>query len=370
MTSIAESVSIVPERILSRDLRFRLVALTRAAGDLAFAFSAVVLAAAGQGGMSLIYAGLLRVLVRLGVYFVRLDWRTWARPCAIRWSTTKEIFAFGLPLSVSVIAGSLSVRWDNMVFSHYFGAGTMGAYNYAYSLSEMPVTQVGEQIGDVLLPSFARMSPDERRDALGRSMALLGIIVFPLAVGLASISETLVRTIFDAKWAGIAPMLSVLAVLAVTRPISYVVSSYLQASARVVIVSVLEVVKVAILFTLMVLAAPYGILAVCVAVGGAFLFQMLAGLLVVTREGLPFWGTMLRIVRPLLSTVPMAAAVVGLRLSLAAAGLRVPIVSLLLEIVAGAVVYVGSAFLIAGDTARDLVSMVRSIAARRRGEGA
>jgi lipopolysaccharide exporter len=221
----------------------------------------------------------------------------------------------------------------------------------------------------VLLPSFARMTPEERRDALGRSMALLGIIVFPLAVGLASVAESLVRSLFDAKWSGIAPMLTVLAVLAVTRPISYVVSSFLQASGRVVIVSVLEVVKVAILFTLMVLAAPYGIMVVCVAVGGAFLFQSLAGLVVVTQDGLPFWSTLLRIARPLFATVPMAAAVVGLRLALAGAGLRLAPVSLALEIVTGGVVYVASAFLIAGDTARELLSLARSIAARRRGEG-
>jgi lipopolysaccharide exporter len=366
VTALAESLSVVPERILYRDLRFRLVALTRAAGDLGFSAVSVGLAMAGQGGMALVYAGLLRVLVRLTVYLRVVDWRAWIRPSALRWSTTREIFGFGLPLSVSTVAGSLSVRWDNMVFAHYFGAGNMGAYNYAYSLSEMPVTQVGEQIGDVLLPSFARMSPGERRAALGRSMALLGLIVFPLAVGLASISATLVRAIFAPKWAGVAPMLSVLAVLAVTRPISYVVSSYLQAGARVVVVSVLEVVKVALLFTFMVLAAPLGITAACVAVGGAFLVNALAGLLVVTRDGLPFWKTLLGIGRPLLSTVPMAVAVLGLRWALAAAGLRAASVGLALEILAGGVVYVGAAFVIAGDTARELVSLARGVVARRR----
>ncbi len=360
VTAFAESVSMVPERILYRDLRFRQVALTRAAGDIGFSALSVGLAMAGLGGMALVYAGAFRVLVRLAVYFARVDWRAWMKPCALRWSTTRELFRFGLPLHVSIVAGTLLVRWDNMVFAHYFGAGSMGAYNYAYSLSEMPVTQVGEQIGDVLLPSFARMPPDERREALGRSMALLGIIVFPLAVGLAAVSGSLVPAIFAAKWMAVAPMLSVLAALAVTRPISYVVASYLQASSRVVVASALEVGKLAILFPLMMLAAPSGILAVCVAVGVAFLCQALAGLFAVTREGLPFWGTLARIGRPLLATLPMAAAVLGVRWALAAAGLRVPAVSVIVEIVAGGVVYVAAAFALAGDTARELMSLVRA----------
>ena len=137
----------------------------------------------------------------------------------------------------------------------------------------------------------------------------------------------------------------------------------------VVIVSVLEVSKLVILFALMVLAAPLGMMAMCVAVGIAFLFQAVAGLFVVTREGLPFWGTLLRIARPLFSTVPMAAAVLGLRWALAAAGLTHPVVSLVLEIVVVGVVYVGSAFVLAGETARELLEMVREVRARRRGEG-
>jgi hypothetical protein len=152
----------------------------------------------------------------------------------------------------------------------------------------------------------------------------------------------------------------------VTRPVSYVASSYLQAESRVVGVSVIEVVKVALLFTLMVLLAPYGIMALCGAVGSAFAFQALALLWAVTRDGLPFWATLLRIARPLLATVPMAGAVLAARFALASAGLRSAVISVAIEIVVGAVVYVGSAFLIAGDTARDLLSLARS---RRRSRG-
>ena len=72
--------------------------------------------------------------------------------------------------SIDEVRGAATVSGSQI--SHYFDAGTMGIYNLAYSLSEMPTTQVGEQIGDVLLPSFAQMTPPERRDALGRSMAL------------------------------------------------------------------------------------------------------------------------------------------------------------------------------------------------------
>ena len=359
IAGMMDRLSSIPERLLYRDLRFRFVALTRAGGELAFSAGAMVLAALGKGGMAIIIATIMRAGLRAVVFFVAVDMRTWLKPHPIRWSTTRTILTFGLPLSVSNIAGVLSTRWDNLITSRYFGPGVMGAHNLAYGLSEMPVTQVAEQVGDVLLPSFAQMGPEERRRTLGRSMALLGIIVFPLAVGLAAVSGTLARAFFDAKWAGVGPMLAMLSVLSITRPVIYIVVSYMQASSRVFAVSSIEVTKMFLLFAMMILAAPYGIMALCAAVGLAFLFQALTGLWVVTRDGLSLGGTLLALARPLLSTLPMAGAVLGARWCFAKVGLHSAQLGLLLEIIVGAVVYVGSAFLIAGDTARDLVSLVR-----------
>ncbi len=360
LAGVMDRLSSVPERLLFRNLRFRFVAFTRAIGELAFSSCVILLAVLGKSGMAMVIAILFRSILRALIFVVAVDPKTWIRPYALRWSTTRAMLAFGLPLSVSNITGILSTKWDNLIMSRYFGPGIMGAYNLAYGLSEMPVTQVAEQVGDVLLPSFAQMTPDERRAMLGRSMALLGILVFPLAVGLAAVSSTLSRAFFDAKWANIGPMLAMLSVLSVTRPVIYIAFSYLQATSRVVAVSTIEVVKLVVLFTLMVLAAPHGIMAVCAAVGASFFFQAIAGLWAVTRDGLPFGRTLLRLGRPLLSTLPMVVAVLGVRSALVAVGFRSATLGLLVEIAVGGVAYVASAFLIAGDTARDLLTLVRA----------
>src|SRR6185436_9384045 len=107
--------------------------------------------------------------------------------------------------------------------------------------------QVGEQIGDVLLPSFARLEPSRRPDALVRSMALLSLSVFPLAIGLGAVAPTLVRAVFDARWRPLAPMLVLLSALSVTRPIGWMVASYLQALHRPRLITWLEAFKVVIL---------------------------------------------------------------------------------------------------------------------------
>jgi hypothetical protein len=63
---------------------------------------------------------------------------------------------------------------------------------------------------------------------------------------------------------------------------------------------------------------------------------------------------------------PMFAAVWGVRHGLVALGIERPAASLVLEVVAGAVVYVAMAFLLARGPAMDLLTLVRGALDRRR----
>ena len=79
-----------------------------------------------------------------------------------------------------------------------FDPAVMGRYNLAYSLAEMPVINIAEQIGEVLMPSFSRMEDAQRKRAVVRSATLLQVVVAPLGVGLGAVASTVVPTLFDA----------------------------------------------------------------------------------------------------------------------------------------------------------------------------
>src|SRR5262249_54452961 len=155
--------------------------------------------------------------------------REWFTPCKLSWQRTRDMFVFGWPISIAAICDVGSRRWDNALISHRFGAGTAGIYNYAYNLADIPATQIGETIGDVLAPAFAEMASNERRKrGLLLAMRMLILLVAPMALGLAAIAPTLVKTLFDARWQPVAPMLVVLSILSVARPIGWIGASYLQ----------------------------------------------------------------------------------------------------------------------------------------------
>ncbi|HEX7669063.1 MAG TPA: oligosaccharide flippase family protein [Polyangiaceae bacterium] len=359
LSGLLDRVAYVPERILVRDLRFRAVSVARTAGDLAHSVVCVWLAAIGWGGAAIVMGNVARSLLRSACFIFAVELRDWLEPCRLSLRATRELFAFGVPMSLGALCAFASRRWDNLLVSHFFGPGPTGMYNLAYNLADVPAIQVGEQIGDVLLPSFARMDAARRPDALVRSMELLALVVFPLAVGLGAVAPTLVTAIFDARWRPLGPMLVLLSALSVTRPVGWTVESYLQGSGRPGLILALEAFKVVALVGFIVTIGRMSPLWTCGAVGIAFAAHALASLWTVrVVDGLPLGRSLGSLWPALAACAPLVAAVLGARHALFSVGIEKPVVRLGFEVVAGGLCYGIAALVFAKRGTHDLVARV------------
>jgi lipopolysaccharide exporter len=384
LAAVLERVGTVQDRILVRDMRFRAVGLLRSLGEVVYSVGSVGLAATGVGrwwggGEAVVIASIARSAVRLVALATVTPRREWLSPCAITWKKTRELFAFGLPMSVATLAGFGSRRWDNLVFSSHFGQGAAGVYNLAYNLADIPATQIGETIGDVLVPSFAQMeSGPRRRRALLLALRQMMLLVAPLAFGLGAVAPALTRTFFDQRWQGIQVELALLSVLSAVRPIGWIGSSYLQVEDRPRPIMILESVKTVGVVVMMHLAAVLaprlsggGRLGAgedwaCVAVGLAFGLNALGYMAVLRKkDGIPVREQLAQVAPPMVACAPMVAAVTAVEHALE--GAAPPGVRLLVEIAVGALVFVPSALVLAPGTARELVSLLRT-ALRKRGD--
>jgi PST family polysaccharide transporter len=345
--------------------------VTRATTEIVYSLFSVGLAWAGFGGMAIVYGNIARYFLYALMLIRAADRRDWLTPSPLRWTILKPVFAFGLPLWLGALATFASRRWDNLVVSAIFGVGVVGQYNLAYNLADIPAIQVGEQIGEVLLPSFANMSAEQRKDAIVRSTGLLALIIFPLAIGLGAIAHTVVRTLLDPSWAGVAPMLVVLSALSVVRPFGFTIASYLQASNRPRLVMMLNVAKVILLVPCIAgLGLLGGPLWACAGVGVAFAFQSIASMAVVARQdGVKMSAFLMKCLLPLLACGPMVAVVLATRWGLAQARIDVRGLNLVVEMIAGGLAYVVAAPVIARSTSRELLDLVRAAIRKRRGGG-
>jgi lipopolysaccharide exporter len=360
VAGILRRISALPQRVLVHELRFRRLSMARAAGEITYVASSVGLAAAGLGGDAIVIGNILQAAVEGLLVVTAVSWRSWLQPCRLQWERTKDMFHFGLPLGANAFLSFGSQNWDRLIYGRFFGSERMGLYQLGYRLAEIPAAQIGDQINDVLLPSMAKLEPEARARALIRSTALLGLVIFPLALGLAVVAEPLVLLLFNDEWHGVGQFVAILSGISIFQPMSSTLGSFLISYSQTRAVMIIEVFKLGALVVGMAAFAPLGPLWVCAGVVTSYaVHALLCAWLCVRRYDIPAGAMTVAFLRPLLACVPMVLAVLAVRHGLRAAGMDRPVVSLVFEILAGIAVYLPAAFAIAPAIARDFLDLIK-----------
>jgi lipopolysaccharide exporter len=366
IAGMLDRTSTMPDRVQTRDMRFRAISVQRTVRDLTFAAVSVGLAVLGWGGFAIVAASIARSSIRLLMVLATTRLRDWFEPCRLEKRLSLDVLAFGLPMTVVQVTGAGARQWDNLVFASLFGAGPQALYNQAYNLADVPTTHVGEMVIDVLTPSFAKLPAERRPAALIRAMSLLIMIISPLSVGLGAVGTVAAAACLDKKWQGAGPMLTILAALSIFRPASLALSSYLQVFNRPRAVMAIEIFKVVLLLLgVRILGQLGGQLWACCAVGVAFTVSTFQYLWVIRRfDDIPLGKAVMGFARPITACLPMVIAILAFRRVSPFAA--VPRLELLVEILIGALVYIPSAFLFAREAASDLLRLLLDTLRRRR----
>jgi len=359
----------VPSTLLVRDLRFRAVAIINSVGELTFTGTAVTLAPR-WGGYAMMAGAIARSSVLFVLFTAKAPRAEWLKRSPIRKEVARSILGYGAPIILSSMADRAASTWDNLIVLRLFGEKVMGAYALSYSLAETPLIYVAERMGDVLMPAFSKMEPSERPAAVVRAAGLMALVVAPLGVGLGAVAPTVVRVFFDARWSGMASILMVLSVMTVFQPVPWSAIAYLASEKMTRHIMVMSVARAVLLLTLVaVLGWLGGPVWACAGVGvGYAVHSVLTVFLTARFTPLSARSYFANVLRPLISCVPMFAAVAAVRVFLAAEAVPAAL-SLTAEIVCGAGVYAGAAFLLARANVRELIHLIRPAPAPTAGAG-
>lgn len=354
----------VPERLIMRSLKFRTIASTNAIGELLF--TALALAFARPWGAKAIeFAAVIRSVVQCILFFRASPKSEWLVPTKLRAADVKDLFLYGLPIMIAAVSDRAATRWDNLIMTKLFDAAVMARYNLAYSLAEMPVNNIAEQIGEVLMPSFSRMEESQRARNVVRTAALMAVIVTPLGVGLGAVSQTVVAAFFDARWAPMAPMLLVLSVMTVFRPTMWSAIAYIQAVQKTRLVMFSSFFRAVVVLSGVAIGGAIGD-PVWACIGGGIGYAIHAIGTIVVAGIVCHYSVkdyLVGISRPLIPCVPMFLAVNGVAHALADGP---KLVSLVAQVVTGAAVYTVGAFVFLRPAVRDILRLAREAIGKRK----
>ncbi len=357
---LLDSARLVQAALLVRELRFRVVAIVNSVGEVTFTATALALAPR-WGGYSIMMGSLIRSTITFILFIAIAPREEWLKRAPFRMKVARSLFGYGAPLMLSSLADRAASTWDNLIVLRLFGARVMGSYALSYSLAETPLIYVAERMSDVLMPAFSKMDPGERPAAVVRAGGLMALVVAPLGVGLGAVAPTIVTLFFDAKWAGMASILTMLSVMTVFQPAPWSAGAYLAAENKTKLIMTMSIARAILILSLVaVLGWVGGPVWACAGVGAGYAaHSVLLVILAARYTPLPARAYFVSIVRPLLACIPMFVGVYLIRVFLA--GKHVPgALSLAAQIIGGAAAYVGGALLFARANVRELLRLMRS----------
>ncbi|HEY9442970.1 MAG TPA: lipopolysaccharide biosynthesis protein [Gemmatimonadales bacterium] len=223
----------VPDSLLQRDLRFRVLANREIwAYAIGYGVVGVGLALLGWGVWALALAQLTQVLVRT-VILLRLS--PSLSPARPTWRSFVELMDYGAGQSMTRVGNILANQGDNLVVGRWLGAVPLGTYSRAYQLMAVPAGLLGDVLDKVLFPTMAKVQDDPRRLAAAflRGTALLALVTLPVSVVAAVLAPELVVVTFGSRWAGLTAPFQVLALGMMFRTCYRMSDSLSRATGRV-----------------------------------------------------------------------------------------------------------------------------------------
>lgn len=271
-------LGIVPNALLTRQLKFGTLSLLTIPGEIAYAIIAIPMALKGYGVWSLVVGYLIGAIVSASfIWAVCRPW-IWLRPSKPEREILGPQLSFGARVTGGSILGLLQFQGDTWYVGRFLGASDAGIYSKAYSLTTQLVDLITRGIfGSVLFPSYARIQEDRSRlsRAYLKSTNLVLLIIIPMAFGMAYIAPLMVKTLFGEKWLPMIPVWQIFSLYSLTRPISVNSSPVFLAVGQPQknIYASLVVISMMVIFILL-LAPLMGVVGVALAVAIAYVVAM------------------------------------------------------------------------------------------------
>ena len=122
------------------------------------------------------------------------------------------LFRFGLPLAGANFVNFILINIDYVFVGHLVGPVALGAYVLAFTLASSPGLLLGNVINSIAMPAFSRVKQDPvlLKSAMARRTPCGPLIMMPMCGLMIALARPLVFTLYGAKWAASAEVLSIL----------------------------------------------------------------------------------------------------------------------------------------------------------------
>lgn len=327
---------VIPNALLDRDLDFKFRAQLEITTTVIAAIFTLVLAYLGAGIWALV-SGVIVSKLLLAVLL--MIFKPWFVIPKLELSSVTWVMSAGGILTLGNLFILLSGMLATLIAGPKLGATLLGIYAVAAQLAMLPLSRGMPVINQTMLPAFAKFQAhrDSATYYIERLLGVISLAFVPMMVGLASISDTLVLTVFGEKWAPSILPLIIMSLGMVLRMNTTLIRSAMSGMGRPDLILKSSALQLGLLLPMTIYAMDYGVIGLVVA---GVMTEFLVALATVRWSQLVFDTTVVRLLRAyrpaLVSAILMGLSVVACKLVLAEQN---ALIVLLAQILTGVISY-------------------------------
>jgi PST family polysaccharide transporter len=144
------------------------------------------------------------------------------------------LYKFGLPLAGANFVGYILQNVDYALIGRFIGPVMLGTYVLAFNAASWSSSLLVGMLNTVSMPAFSRVKHDAARlsVAMADSVRVVILIAAPMCTLVMVLSRPLVLTLYGARWASAAAVLSILACYGLISVVGVLFSNMLAATGR------------------------------------------------------------------------------------------------------------------------------------------
>ena len=199
LTIVISGVKNVQQAYVSKNLIFKKFFFATLVGTIGAAILGIWMALNGYGVWSLVAQQLFNLTVDTIMLWITVKWRPIK---AYSFEKLKKLFSYGSKLLASSVLDTVYNNIRQLVIGKLYSSSDLAFFNKAKQFPNLIVNNINSSIDSVLLPTMSKEQDDKERVKLmtRRAIKTSVFIMAPLMMGLAFTSNNVIKILLTDKW--------------------------------------------------------------------------------------------------------------------------------------------------------------------------
>ena len=354
LTLVFSGVKGIQQAYVSRNMLFKRFFFATLGGTLFSAFLGLGMAYAGFGVWALVAQQLSNTAIDTLILWLTVHWRPKA---VFSWQRLKGLLSYGWRLLASSLLDTVYNNLRSLVIGRVYTSADLAFYNEGMLAPDTIAVNVDSSIDSVLLPAMSAVQDEPARvkNMTRRAIKTCVYVIAPLMMAMFFCAKPLVRLVLTEKWLPCVPYLRIFCITYMFYPIHTANLNAIKAMGRSGVYLKLEIIKKIMGLTLLLLTYHISVMAMAYSL---ILSSLLSQLINTWPNRKLLDYRYLEQLKDILPSI-LLAVFMGCCMWLVNLAHLPDIVTLVIQILIGAAVYLGGSALLKLDTFEYLWNVVK-----------